>query len=183
MQKLFIYILFCFSIFHANAQEIELNKMISKLNTMTEDTAMVNQLNKLSFYISADQPEKAREYAEKALDLSNKLSYEPGKADAFHNIGLSYDILEEKARALEFYIRSLKIKENLKLVKSSANTTNNIALIYTKMQRYNEARSYLDKSLALREEINDNEGLSKSYNNYAIFFALQDSLAQSIQCL
>src|SRR5687767_9354976 len=74
------------------------------LEITREDTNKVNVLNKLSLeYKKIAEYEKMKKYAEEARLLAVKISFVDGKANAYNNIGLFYQQMNNYASAMENY--------------------------------------------------------------------------------
>ena len=75
---------------------------------------MAQTFNNLGLvYKSKGEWERAIEFYQKDLEISEKLGDRHGMAQTFNNLGLVYQSKGEWDRAIEFYQKSLELKEKL----------------------------------------------------------------------
>src|SRR5438477_11948152 len=90
------------------SQNKQLDSLEALLKTAADDTNKVKILYQLS---EVCDEENILRYAEPSLQLSEKLNYKPGIANALNNIGFELKVKGQVEKALECFIRSLKIRE------------------------------------------------------------------------
>lgn len=118
-------------------------------------------------YINADS---ARDLANKALELSNQLSYQYGVAHSYNRIGITYQVLGIYDSALLHLMNSLEIWESKKDSFEIANVLNNIGIVYDEKGMDDQAITYYTNSLRIYEALNTPPGMAKVYNNLGIIY-------------
>ena len=125
----------------------------------------VDVLNELAKAYKGTFPEKMLEYGKQALELSKKIDYTGGEAQAFINIATAYFVSSDYHKSIELFIESKLLFEKIDDKKNIAQTLNNIGLVYNNLGKYEIALDYHLKSLKIREEIQDKNGIAASLNN------------------
>src|ERR1700752_1840454 len=122
--------LISFTFFNLTAQQ-QIDSLRGILNYSGTDSNTVSTLNKLSreFYLHSNYA-KAKEYAEKAKNLGEKISFKKGIATAFKNIGNIYIDQGDYPQALQNELFSLKIWKEIENNYEVANTFSNIGSVY-----------------------------------------------------
>ena len=156
------------------AQNKQIDSLLSILKTAKEDTGKVNLLNMLSQHLwRAAEYSRAIEYAADALSLGEKLRFNPGIANAYYNIGVTYWYRGNYTEALKAQLASLQIREVIGDKKGIANVYNNIGNINNSQGNYPESLKYHFASLKIREEIGDKGPIADSYNNIGEVYRMQ----------
>lgn len=93
--------------------EQQINSLETELTKAKEDTNKVNILNALALKKSTSAPAECIKLGEHALDLSEKLHWQKGKADAFRMLGIGYNQISKYDSALSFIILHLKFLKRL----------------------------------------------------------------------
>ncbi|MBN2173466.1 MAG: histidine kinase [Bacteroidales bacterium] len=78
-------------------------------------TALVDHLNLVATSISQRYPDSCLYYANQALELSDSLQYEFGKAEAVFNVGNGYFFKLDVKNSMTNYLSAMQIFENLNL--------------------------------------------------------------------
>ncbi|MEO9257506.1 MAG: tetratricopeptide repeat protein [Crocinitomicaceae bacterium] len=163
-------LLLCFFSFCVSAQDIsELNHYKSLLNT-TKDTAYINVLNQLASLYSDNDVEKAMEYAEKALHLSQKIKFIEGETSAYSNIGSIHYNKAEYDQALEFHQKAKALSIATKNRLNEATALNNIGLIYDSKGIFDKALTNYLQANKISASIGDKKLEARSLNNIAIIY-------------
>ncbi len=152
---------------------INQQQLSDELAAATHDTSKIRIFNELSLELSGSDFNKALSYAQKALDLSNKVNSDEGRLEAYYNIALTNDAQGNYIYALEYYFRTLKLAQELELKKKEALILNKLGNIYMQQGDYVEALNNHIKSLQIKEELKDTFGISTSYNNIGTVFHRQ----------
>lgn len=153
------------------AQQSEIDSLQTVVKNRNEDTLKVNILNLLSSELDDNGKfDMALQYADQALNLSQKLSYKKGEAVAFINFGNIYADKGNAEEALRRYNASLKIREQLGDNNNIAACYNNIGIVYLGLGNFPEALKNNFASLKLYKEIENQNGIAKSSNNIGNIF-------------
>jgi len=134
------------------------------------DTAKVEILIKLVQNHLESDPGKALRYAEQQLELSEKLHYATGIANACVSLGAIYDLKSEYDKALQLTRRALAINIKLKNTVGVEDCYFNIGSLYGKQSHYNEALKYMLKGLEIAIKTKDNFGIGGGYNNLGVLY-------------
>jgi len=154
---------------------------LGKNSPMMNDTLMAKVLIALSQAYWGYNPEKAMDYARKALALSEQIGLKKGMANAYNSMGVIYDQKGDYYTALEFHKKALKIREEIGFKKGIAGSYNNIGHIYWRQGNYSETLKNYFASLKIREEIGDKKGISSSYNNIGNIYYIQGNYPEALK--
>ncbi len=132
-----------------------------------EKVEVLNELAKAYFY---ESPQKTIEYGNQALNLSQKLDYVEGEAQALKIIGGGYYYLSNYEKALECYQNSIEILEEIGDEQKNASTYNSIGIIYDELADFNKALKYYLMSLKINEKIGYKKGIAISLNNIGLIY-------------
>lgn len=106
------------------------------------DTNRVVLLNMLSFqYIGVDY-NQARTIAEQALQLAEKLAYQPGVANAKNRLALSYHMIGEDEIAIQHALRAEAIAEKYQMYEALAESYRILGSAYMNQEDLKRAESY-----------------------------------------
>jgi signal transduction histidine kinase/tetratricopeptide (TPR) repeat protein len=157
-------------------------KLISVAN---EDTSKVNCFNLLSGQFSdISNYDKAKQYADSALTLADKINYIKGKAIAYTKKGMAMGGIGNYAEGLKNFLASLRLFEELQSKSDIAACYNNIGSNHIGQGNYAEALKNYFLSLKIKKETGDKNGMANSYNNIGIVYNNQGNYADALKnCL
>ncbi len=170
----FSFILFFQLSFSQNKEKVD--SLLQLINKSPQDSVVVNCFNKLASEYKNNEPEKAADYANKALLLAQNIKYKKGIANAYHVLGMVNSYQSNNEKALECYMLSLKINEELNDKRAISTSYNNIGLIYWNQGNYQKALKYYLISLEMDENLGDQKGMASSYNNVGLIYWAQNNL-------
>jgi tetratricopeptide (TPR) repeat protein len=164
------------------------DSLLNIIKVSNEDTLRVNVLNQLSDqYMMSAEYDKALEYAQSALRLSEKLAYNEGKAISARTIGNVFWYLGNFDKALENYFQSFSVWEKLGDKKGIADAFTSIGIAYIMQGNYEKALDVQLKALKIKEELNDKRGLANTYNSLGVIYWKMGNfdlaLSQYLNCL
>src|SRR5258705_10362515 len=122
---------------------------------LTEDTATVNSLIQSGKAKLATAPDSTILLAQQAVDISERINFQKGKALALKNIGLGYFYQSKLPEALNYWTESLKVFESVNDQNGIANLLNNIASVYSQNDDSEKALEYSLRSLKISEKLGD----------------------------
>jgi len=125
------------------------------IDRMPSDTNKVIALLHLSKIYLNSEPKDAIPYAQAAKELSEKLQYEKGLAQAYKNIGIVYYQQSNYLEAMENWRQSLAHFEIIKDLSGIANIQSNIGAIYQNQGNESKALEFLFNSLRNSEQAGD----------------------------
>ncbi len=157
---------------HVYAQEIRSDSLLSAVNTSKEDTNKVIYLVELSWELVFTTGDYAKtiQYAREAVELSKKIDYKKGQAEALNVIGAAYMFQGDYEEALSNYTASLEIRELMGNKKGIAAAYSNIGLVYMYQGDYTKSLKNHMASLKIEKERGDKEGIAGSYNNIGLIY-------------
>ncbi len=165
------------SAFEKNSANIpktkQIDSLLQKLSVSSEDTLKVNILNELSRANRNIQDyDEALIFAEKSLELAQKLSFKNGIANAYNSKGNIYYRQGNYPESLTNHLASLKIRETENDKRGMATSYNNIGNLHTSQENYDEALKWYSKALPIFRKMKDRSGESAALGNIAnIYYA------------
>ena len=107
-------LLACLACLPAHAQSKKaIDSLMRVYNTAKHDTSRIMTLTSIAFEYRNSKPDTCISIAEKALQMSEKIGFEKGKAWAWHRIGLGKMSKGKFPEALVLYQKALPIFEKM----------------------------------------------------------------------
>jgi predicted ATPase len=125
--------------------------------------------------------EKALEYYNKQLALTEKLNLKVEKALAIGNIGIIFHLNGDLNKAKEYYEEKLKISDELGRKLDMAQILNNMGFLYKDLNDFTKSVKYHKKSIALSKEMSDFSTMSNAYINLGHTYRAMCDFARSEQ--
>jgi len=158
------------------------HKMEMKLNSPSlYDTTAANILSKLSAAYWDSNPDKAMDYANQCLALSEQIGYKKGVGHAYNNMGWVSGQKGDYLPALEFHKKALKTWEEIGYKKGMATSYNNMGVIYDYQGNYPEALKNYFACLKSMEEIGNKRGIAVSYTNIGNIYSSQGNHPEALK--
>ena len=151
--------------FQANAQKAKLDSLKELLPTLSPSIERVNTLNYLALRLSANNVEKANQYALEAIALAQKLGYKKGLAKAFNARAVVNRIIGNHDLALEDFLEALAINQSIQDTAGMAQTTNGIGALYMLTKDYESALEHFTQGLHFRTVLTDTGGMAVALSN------------------
>jgi two-component system, NarL family, sensor kinase len=171
--------LFFFTITGLKATQV--TDSLENLLRTTTDTNRVKLLSDLCWeyrFVSAD---KALDYGNQALDLSKKLRYKKGIAQAFNDMGIIYIDRGNYTEALDFFNSAMKIRTALNDSSGIASLYNKIGIVYQKQDKLKEALENQIEALKIYEALKQDLWIGYCLNNIAIIHQNLGDLDKSLE--
>lgn len=124
------------------AQKHTTDSLRSLLQTEKRDTARVMLLWNLAVAYNSFDPDSARQVAQEALFLSEKINYVNGESKALGALANTFNQTGNYPRALEFYLRKLKLEEKRNSPQDMASAILNIGSVHAYLEEYDRALEY-----------------------------------------
>ncbi len=177
LMKLWIILGLCLGItFRIEAQS---TKTLDSLNRAYElapfDTSKILILADIAHQYRRSKPDTSALLAQKALEQSEKLNFEKGKAKSLNVIGVGHYLKGNYELALKNYEKSMDIYQKLNYQKGVATNLNNIGNIYEYQGKYSLSLDYYQKSLQIKEGLKDFKGMAGTFNNIANVYKNQNN--------
>jgi two-component system, sensor histidine kinase PdtaS len=166
----------------ANGQAL-IDSLVKELGSArysgSEDTNKAKILKKIARVYETVNPDEAMRYDRQFLELSKKLQWKKGMANAYTSLGVLFSNKSDFAKALENYFEALKLYEELKYKDGESRVLTNIGTIYSSQDNSAKALDYFEKAMKICEEINDKEGTATNLTNIGNVYYQQrkDSMA------
>lgn len=151
------------------------------LLTSVKDTNKVKILCDLCWeyrFISAD---KAMQYGQDALLLSEEIKWEKGIAQSYNDMGIILIDKSDFNEAISFFKKSLAIRLELNDKPGVASAHNKIGIVYQKQGKLKDALQHQIDALKIYEELGEDRWIAYSLNNIAIIHQNLGNLDNSLQ--
>jgi tetratricopeptide (TPR) repeat protein len=162
-------------------------KELRKNQSSLSDTSIINLLFEFWKYYKSQDPNKAKEYTDQALALSEKIKYKKGIGESYYNLAIYYYIKREFSKSLDFNNKALKLKIELRDKKGIAATYNNLGNVYYAKGEFPIALENYLTSLKIKDEIKDKQGIADANANignvYVALSKFNDALKYYASCL
>lgn len=157
--------------------------LFNTLYPQYDSNTVLTLQEKLRPFQENDQIDSIWFYENKALAISQKISYNPGIAHAYGSFGVIYKIKGNYPLALDNFFKALAIYEKTHneywiLVQYSG-----IASVYYLQKNYDKAKSYYNKALVLSRKIHDKRIESDNLCNLALLYGETGQYEQAKECL
>jgi class 3 adenylate cyclase/tetratricopeptide (TPR) repeat protein len=131
-----------------------------------EDTNKVNHLNNLCHeYADIGSYDTALYYSNAALELSQKINFQIGVAEAYNGLAILNFQQGNYSRSLEVFLKALKIDEALKDTDGIGRRLGNIGIIYKIQGDYSKALDYYFRSLKIDEGLGHKDDIATDLGN------------------
>lgn len=177
MKKIIFFILLLSSLRIA-AQQDPLDSMKNLLKTNLSDSVRAGVLCNLSEYCDIQD---ILSYAEPGLELSKKINYRKGIAQASANIGFALAQMGEVSKAVDNFYVSLNMYLEIQDSIGIAQAYNNLGQMFSKEGSMKKALDFYLKSYAIQEKINDELGGATTLNNIGLIYSDQSDFAHSLE--
>lgn len=183
MGKSFIYLLFIFLIVCGNtvAQQFEIDSLLKVVKITKQDTTKVNAYNDLFLKYEFNNDQKAKEYLEKALLLSQRINFKKGLSITYLYFGYFSEDKGNLSEALTNYNSSLKIAKSVRYKKGIADAQNSIGTIYKMQGNYPEALKNYYAALKIYKSLKIKNKIAGSYNNIGLICYNQSNYSEALK--
>jgi len=195
MKKIIFFFLFIFSV-PVFSQNKKIEPLLKNLKTAKEDTSKVKILKSLAWELSSSNTDTSILLANQALALSEKLKWQLGIAEMYHDIAWFHSIESDYPLSLKSYQNALDawdlvekntpeeqqsayFKTNLKNRKAA--TIGGIGLVYYYQGDYPKALDHYFKALKIYEELEDKQGIATWYGNIGNLYYSQNDRPQTLK--
>lgn len=156
------------------------DSVLLALSKAPDNIERVNLLNTAARARLRTQPGIAENFAIEAIELSEKLDYDPGKALAWSNLGNIKLQQGHYDEAGDLFKQGLEIVEKENDRKNIARLVNDMATFYIVTADYDQALRYCERGIKISEEMGDQKGLASVYNRMGIIYDYQGNYLKAI---
>ena len=160
--------LFVFSVSKAQIQSVAtLRGTLAHIKDSTEYANVLNRIGQLYF---EDNVDSSFYYVIKARELSRKLSYQKGIADATNTMGVLYDMKGDLQLSLKYYSDAYNIYEKLNDRAGVIQTNMRIALVFNENHEDGKAVRTFKRAIAAGDGLQRDSMLSMALSNYLLLY-------------
>lgn len=134
------------------------------------DTTRIQALIDSSYENSYSNPNRAIEFANDALKLSNKIDFKKGIAGAHRELGYAFTTKGKFQKALEHYNEGIAISRAIGDSLGWVSMLNDVGTSYKSMSQYDRSLEYYFDALALCEEMKLERGVSATLGNIGLSY-------------
>jgi adenylate cyclase len=145
------------------------------------DTTSAKILYQLSQAYWGNNADKALEYANQCLVLSEKIGYKKGMGSSYNSLGVINSNIGDYLPALVFHKKALEIRIEINDKRGIAGSYNNIGLIYMNQGNYPEALKNFFAALKMNEESGNKLWQGINLNNIGIIYKEQGNYSEALK--
>lgn len=162
------------------AQKHKIDSLLIVLKYAKTDTLKVNTLLALSSAMK-DTLTKAKQYANEALLLSDRINYNKGSGKSNYKLGFINYVQGNYPEALTYWFTALKIFEKINNIAGIANTYTWIGNVYSSQNDIPNALKYHLKSLKLNKQTGDKNSIAICFNNLGFLSSNQGNYEKALK--
>ncbi|HZB12263.1 MAG TPA: tetratricopeptide repeat protein, partial [Chryseolinea sp.] len=157
---------------------------LKALRPVAVDTNGVNQLNELARQFWMSQPDRARLYAQDALNESKKISYRKGEAEALRIIGWSFHYENNVVKAETYMKKAVLMFEEISFEPGLAAALNNLGAINISSGDYAEGLQASERALVIFQKLGNQQAIGSVLNYIGVNYQNQGNYDKAIEyCL
>lgn len=183
MNKLFILLCLLFNFQNSLGQSKRLADSLENRLSMsfTNDTIQINTIVNLVRELYASDANKATQYAQKGILLSEKLNFKKGKVRLLHYLGLITYYKGENERAINYFLESLKMSETIKDNEMTGVNMSRIGDINREEGNYKKAEQLINQALEILKKTNNKTFLISSFFHKGLLHLYQKQFQEAIE--
>ena len=165
----------------AGAQDgLNRDELFALLRTNPPDSVRIDVYNELTWPVySAEQPDSAIYFANKAIELAKKTRDLKRLSIAYRRLGITYINLGDTKKSIRHQEESYRLSEEIGYKKGMMLALNNIGVAYLNNELLNTALSYFLRSLKIVEETKDYSSAANLYTNCGMIYRRTGDLQKS----
>ena len=161
MRKFYFILFYIGFLMSVSGQEI--SSLKNKLQFKLSDTARISLNLKIGDLHFTKYKDSSLYYYNQALELANKIKFEPQIAELSYKLGVFYEDARNYDKAIKNYLEAAIIFEKLNDIKKVAKIYNYVGFCYLQLYAQDKAIEYYLKSLALNKKSKNKEGEAINY--------------------
>lgn len=156
-------LVFLFLITFSAAAQVDTPESLQvELEKATSAHERIDLLNRLSHAYTQLSLENAEQFANDALNSSQKLDYQKGVASSYNVLGICSSIRGDYTSGLDYFIKALRLREQLGDQKGTAHILNNISRLFIYQKDFAKALEYAGKSLDILKKVDDGRAIGNA---------------------
>lgn len=160
----------CFQL-KTNAQDDETDSLLHVVATRKDDSLKVNALISLAVSNYQSAPDKAKDFANRANVLAQKINFKTGEAYAYKWLGIIDNLQGNYYDALLNSNQSLALFESLGDKVGTSNLLNNLGAFYADKGEDSKAVEYYTKSLDLAQQSENKLRIETALSNIGVIYS------------
>ena len=170
MNKTILLLLAIFFSFAAIGQTKEVDSLLKLLDKEKADSNRLKIYRTLGDFYIDNNPGKAIEYFNKAVDLSKKTNNNKQLANNCYSIAFCYRNTGDYSKSVEFYLKAVRVYEADKDYRRLANAYMSLAIVYSYNKDFKNASSYHNRAKELIMIRKDSFQLCSLYTDIGTLF-------------
>ena len=167
--KLCIYcFLFLLSNLAGNAQTAEIQKLQNTLSKTKDSAVYVDKLNRIGMLMQMKSPDSCFVYGSKAKDISRRINYRKGLADANNVMAISLAVKGMQHEAMKLFKEALSGYQNLDDTSNIVQVYLNMSILFSSLEDRKNMKIYSDRAMSLGKKIPNDSIMSIVYSNYVL---------------
>ncbi len=154
--------------FCAQAQTNRIIDSLEKVAGRQRDTNLIKTYNELTWQYRLVNGDKALDYGQKAVTLSQQFRFDKGLAQAYNDMGIIYYDRQNFTEALSLYAKAMEVRRRQGDIIGIARLYNKIGIVYQRQGNFDKALENQLSALTYFESKGDDFGVSYSLNNIGI---------------
>lgn len=157
----------------ALGQSAYIDSLRLELDKAQSDSNKVKTLNTLIFELSYGEKSEALTLLNESINLSKKIKYPYGLADAYSLYGQIHIDKGNHDSAQYYYLKALEYFESQKILDKQFRCYKKLAQVHQERNSFEQSRYYIEKLFEIAEESDDSKMKGNANNSYAAFFINQ----------
>lgn len=176
--KKFVLILIIFLLAgNLEAGTIDSLETLLKTANLSNKPSLLIQLSKATL---AKQPDKSKEYAIEAINISKKLKDSANLAIAYLRLGHYHYYYGSSPKAISNYLECINLNNHLNQA-NLASAYTNLGILNKNKGQYEKSLEYNSKALKIRQAEKDSTGIAKSLNNIGTVYYYMNNLDKALE--
>ena len=147
-----------------------LDSLLTVLENAESDTAKIHCLNQLTNLYLRKDFKQAKEYSERAIELSREAGFDSGLTMALNNLGVCLYRIGDFEKAQAVFEEKLELSYAMNDSGSLSRCLNFLGILSTMRGEMDKGVEYMLGSAEIEEKIGDKEGLGQAYGNIAAVY-------------
>lgn len=148
---------------------------------LQDDSGKVKVLNQIARAYMLFNPKEQFSYAEKSLQLAEKIGWKKGIANLHNDLGLMVGDTGNNTLARQHFQQSYEMNKALDAKINQVNNLNNIGRSYQRESNFSTATDYYFKALAIAQEINNSEKIALVGTNLTAAYTTQKNYTKATE--
>jgi tetratricopeptide (TPR) repeat protein len=170
MKFFYIFLIFLFFTEASFCQVQKIDDLKKNLPQITDSIKYADALNRIGQLFFEKNVDSSFSYAIKARELSKKLSYQKGIADATNTMGVLYDMKGDLQLSLKYYNDAYNTYKTLNEPIGVVQTTMRIALVYNENAEHKKATAAFQRALEIGKTLQKDSIVALVLANYLLLY-------------